>query len=101
MNNAHNIITTIQAAGAEELVDIIATLEDGEALASLGFTDEDTADIEEAHHMALSMSKAPFDMARIQASLEGPFIELPPGLNRAGIRAFILAKAKELNNEQK
>ena len=57
MANAHNIITTIQAAGAEDIVDIIATLEDGEALASLGFTDADTADIEEAHHMVLSMSR--------------------------------------------
>lgn len=48
---------------------------------------------------ALSFCEAPFDMARLEASMAGPFIELPPGLSRAERRAFILAKAKELTRD--
>lgn len=47
--NAYDIIEAIRAAGASSNKEILDTLEDGAALASLGINDGDIEAAEEAH----------------------------------------------------
>ena len=81
MKTAHEIISTIRDAGAEELQDILYTLEAGSVLAALGVTDADMEAVEEAHQLVRAQIDASTSTAKTTAERITKWVNAYKGRN--------------------